>query len=431
MDTSELIALLAEIRAGRPEDEALDWKRAFWDLKRDEGRREFLKDIVAAANSIKSDGIRRIIIGVSSSGTIHNAILPLDEASIQQYLSAVTPIPSVRFEAHKIENEQLVVVEICPPFNRPYVAKVGSDHFVWVRQGSATGTASRYHFDEFYGRKRVSPDLYIQWINEEEEVLDVLEVPSLSDIDIKEESEKLLQLRPSNADLKFLREESSEVIKLIRQVGPEYLDLGKLRAKPEELIEKPFRLADRIDKLLDLACRSPDEFVWRRSLYERAICPSVKIFNGGTRPASSVIVYLDSSESVKFLSGEELQDMDLSVSQEMHSLAMKVISLARNRPKPSPAVLLANFGRSNFPYNVPAPYIPGQLKPVEFWVNGGRLRIDLNFQLKHNFGRIVTTEYSAFIVTHLRRGEEATIEYECHADEQEHPSKGVLVVRGS
>lgn len=47
MTSEELSAIVGEIRAGRAEDDALDWKRAFWAVHEDPGRREFLKDVAA------------------------------------------------------------------------------------------------------------------------------------------------------------------------------------------------------------------------------------------------------------------------------------------------------------------------------------------------------------------------------------------------
>ncbi len=119
MTPEELAQIVRKIRAGRQEGNTLDWKRAFWDLKIDESRREFLKDITAMANSLSSTDMRRIIVGVAPQGAIVDAPLPTDEADIQQILGAITPLPSVRFEAHELEGKQVTVVEVGPPFDRP------------------------------------------------------------------------------------------------------------------------------------------------------------------------------------------------------------------------------------------------------------------------------------------------------------------------
>ena len=159
----ELIDLIHEIRAGRTEDDSVDWKKAFWNFGVPESRREFLKDIAAMSNSLSAEPVRRLIIGVAGDGSIHPAPLPVDESELQRHLSAITPVPTLRAEQHLFEGATVTVLEIRSPFDRPYVTKINSETFVWIRQGSATVTASRYHCDAFYKARERAPLIDIRW----------------------------------------------------------------------------------------------------------------------------------------------------------------------------------------------------------------------------------------------------------------------------
>jgi hypothetical protein len=430
MTREELSELITEIRAGRSEDDATDWKRAFWDLKNDASRREFIKDISAMANSMSLDEVRRIIIGVSSNGVIQGAVLPSDEANLQQALAAITPTPHVSFESHDIEGTPIIVVEIKPPFDRPYVGKVASENAVWLRQGSRTVTASRYQLDQFYRSISPKPTLSVSWLDQGESALDVLEVPALPERDIAAKVEQLAAMRPSPEDLALLEERRSFVEHLITQEGLEGLGLGKVGAKPENVVKWPFKLAEDVDKLLMLAQNSPEEFVWVSSLREISVdSPTVKVFNGGTRPATNIVIYLEPSSDVVFLGLEDLYSRAVSVGQARYELAMKVVQLAkRSSAKISIGSALREYRywrEPEFRANIPPVFLN---RAVEVTLEGGRARIDINAQLKHKFRRIIKLE-SVFLCAKLSLGAESEVVFECHADEQPDPSRGFLRIR--
>jgi hypothetical protein len=163
MTRQELEDVVQEIRDGRTEDGALDWKRKFWVLTQKESLKEFLKDITAMANSTDPDGIRRILLGIASGGVLYDSPLPDDEAKVQQHLANITPHPNVHFESHTLEGKIITVAEIHPPFDKPYVAKVDNEYYIWVRLGSSTGTASRQQLDRFYRAKERAPGIDVNW----------------------------------------------------------------------------------------------------------------------------------------------------------------------------------------------------------------------------------------------------------------------------
>jgi Putative DNA-binding domain len=163
MTLQELRDLVQEIRHGRTEDGVLDWKRKFWVLTQKESLKEFMKDITAMANSTAPDSIRRILLGVASGGVLYDSPLPDDEARVQQHLTNITPLPNVHFESHTLEGKIITVIEIRPPFDKPYVAKVDNEYYIWVRLGSSTGTASRQLLDRFYRAKERVPGIDVNW----------------------------------------------------------------------------------------------------------------------------------------------------------------------------------------------------------------------------------------------------------------------------
>jgi Schlafen, AlbA_2 len=425
MTREELSNLIAEIRAGRSEDDAMDWKRAFWDLKSDPSRREFIKDISAMATSMSIEEVRRIIVGVSSEGAIHGAVLPSDEANLQQVLAAIIPTPHVTFESHDIEGKSVIVVEIKPPFDRPHVGKLASDHYVWLRQGSRTVTASRYQLDQFYKRVSPKPNISVSWLDKGDAAVDILEVPALPEKDISTEVARLAALRPKPEDLARLEERQGFVENLIKQEGLEGLGLGRVSAKAEQVVRWPFRLAEDIDRLLVLAQDSPEEFVWASSLLDIAVdSPSVKIFNGGTKPATNIVTYLEPSSEVVFLSIAELYSRALSVGQARYEKAMKVVQLA-NRSSTSTSLISAFLKERDLELIGNTTFVN---RPVEVSLEKGRVRININFQLKHNFRKAIKLEH-IFICARLSQGAESKIAFECHADEQPDPSKGFLLIR--
>jgi hypothetical protein len=164
MTESELEELLDQIRRGRRlEGASLDWKRQWWSLERNEGKDEFRRDVVAIANSATDRGI--ILIGYKD-GVTFSAPPPLDEARVQQILQTVSPRPNVRLEVFQPTSEgghRISVLLLEPPFDRPYVERRGSQHYVWVRHGSSTGTASRHDLDAFYRRSEPQALLEAAW----------------------------------------------------------------------------------------------------------------------------------------------------------------------------------------------------------------------------------------------------------------------------
>src|SRR5690554_2328486 len=176
MTKEELEDLIEEIRLGRQEDVSLDWKRQWYNFSITQNQNEFIKDITAFANAITETERRRIIIGIKG-GKLHNAPISCDEADLQQRLERIEPRPHVSFQTFDVEGNTLSVIEIGPPFDPPYVAKIDNIHCIWVRSGSSTITASRKLIDRLYQKKGPAPELDFVWLQREEDDTPILARP--------------------------------------------------------------------------------------------------------------------------------------------------------------------------------------------------------------------------------------------------------------
>lgn len=439
MEIHELHNIIQEIRSGRQEDSSVDWKRRFWDLSQPKGRREFLKDVTAMANSAHLSHVRRIIIGVSAT-QLHPCEFPEDEAKLQQRLRAITPLPTVHFERHLIETIPILVLEIRAPFDRPYVARSEDQHFVWIRRGSSTGTATRYELDSFYSPNEPKPQLSLEWVDEEENPLPVLELAPSSEVDRQVVLQQLAADRPSDSDLRLLSQQADALQSAIRRYGTEALGLGG-NGKAQDLVRLPHRLAAEIDAKSTAIKSDSRELRFRYEMVKRAEPLRVAVRNDGTSPADGIVVYLNGNERLRLLSTITLHEQALPISRRFTSKALLVLKIAKALAEDPGAFAHLEtaglFGRLG-----PEPDLDFQLPPIhsaipppfEFAYEGARLRIDVRDPLKHNFhwsldrGREYTLD---FLIGDLAPEKEVDLEYSIHADNLESPELNSLLVRGA
>ncbi len=165
MNEHELWQLIDEIRRGRPEDRSLEWKRQWWPIEKPEGKQELCRDIAAMANACDDSG-GHFLLGIKE-GKLYDAPLPCDEAEIQSLVRGVSPKPNLAIELLSVEEQGVIrpisVVSVLPPFQRPYVTRFGDFNLVFLRDGSATRTATRYDLDAFYSRPSPAPTLSVLW----------------------------------------------------------------------------------------------------------------------------------------------------------------------------------------------------------------------------------------------------------------------------
>lgn len=289
MKKEELEALVDEVRAGRGEDAATEFKRSWWNFTVDESRKEFVRDVTALANANTKER-RVIIVGLDSSGSLHDSPLPEDEAKLQQRLSAITPHPHVTFAEVRLADQDgssktCTVIEVLAPFDTPYVAKLdNANNAVYLRRGSSIGTASRGDLERFYkGRERHS-QLSVSWVvhpephgsdSIEQDVL-VAPLPAVTVAELK-------ALVDTERDRAFQAKATAthpDYPKLLEKYLEDCADCLKH-------INDPFELGRWYGK---------EHWNRRRSI-------SVLVRNDGTAPASNVRVHVQFPDSVRLFTG--------------------------------------------------------------------------------------------------------------------------------
>lgn len=159
IDDKTLAALL-----NRPEGPTLDFKETGYSLSNPHTKGEFIKDILAMANTPR-DEPARIILGVKKhlDGTYSAPGLQaqLDDNLYQQQIEAyVYPTPIVLYYPVDLNGAKLGVIEIAPERRGPYRAKVDLGpvrrHEIYWRQGSKNAEAVHQE-DEERIRSWVSP----------------------------------------------------------------------------------------------------------------------------------------------------------------------------------------------------------------------------------------------------------------------------------
>ena len=163
MRPEELAVIIDNLRQGmNPEGPYLEIKRKWGDFSNKKFKEEFIKDLVALANTY-GDRNRHLIYGLEDK-KILDAPLPTDESNVQQLLhSNVDPPFSFEVREHKVEDKTITVLTIFKSDNRPHIVKEHNkrESCIFVRRGSTIAFANRNELDEMYSEreKRDSPDL--------------------------------------------------------------------------------------------------------------------------------------------------------------------------------------------------------------------------------------------------------------------------------
>ena len=441
METSQLEEIVSQIRQGREEDGSLEWHRAFWKVKEAKGVGEFLKDITGLANSTDPPEVRHIILGVKGS-RLYKCELPEDEANLQQRIAVITPQPTVRFERHEVNGTPLVVVAIHPPFNRPYVAKLNSDHFVWVRTGSRTGTASRYHLDSFYQNQSPKPSLALTWIDEGDLEQPVLELPSLPDLDPNALLEEVKANLPGEEEIESFRKQYDLLFDVINERSPLRLGLDTHESKAKEILAIPLELTADLRALAGLGQDNPRELLVRYNFDSRSVPLRFQLTNHGTAPAEGIVIHLSSPNQYCLFSKPLPGRETLPVDPKRLKLTTTLLAWAANPGRfLAHAKLQARYSPDSF---VPSYMIYDLLAPIEppgvpsnifihpILRDGDRCEISSLSKLKHGFNWISPSAEisgSLRLIGMLSEREEAEIEYSIHADNLPEPCRGTLKVR--
>jgi|SRR5579864_143188 len=280
MNEHELRQLVDEIRRGRPEDRSLEWKRQWWPIDKPEGKQELCRDISAMANSCDDLG-GHFLLGIRE-GRLYDAPLPRDEAEIQSIARAVSPKPNLAIDIISIEEEGVIrtisVLSVCPPFQRPYVTRLGDFNLVFLRDGSSTRTATRYDLDTFYSPPTPAPALFVVWQLWTTHITNSKPMGSADVLKISPPSERLDTINDRLARSLTAAETAS-----LNGGWPLREHLEKFKAQRSAFLDN---LKDRNHLI----------YWYLRQHWLNAPRFSISIRNNGARPASDVKVCIDFPE---------------------------------------------------------------------------------------------------------------------------------------
>lgn len=133
------------------ESELLEHKRQWYDLNTANGKAEFVKDILAMANTARPDADGYIIIGVADKGDGGGVVgveSPPEEERLQQILASHTiPMPAIEHTVADSDGRKLSVirvrwVEYHPHYATRDVPGTLSSTQAYIRRGATNGVLS-------------------------------------------------------------------------------------------------------------------------------------------------------------------------------------------------------------------------------------------------------------------------------------------------
>lgn len=284
---------------------------------------------------------------------------------------------------------------------------------------------------------QVQPELGIMWQGSSGEPPDALVLPLPPQPDTEAILLMLGQLRPTNDEIRFVREHKDEIGRRLPDPRSAWPTRGGPTVPSIENFERFIQYLDSFRRSLE---SEPAKFRWRFNLLSRAITPDLIVANSGSCPAEELVVYIQPTDRVLFGEPSQIAELDLSLPSERPAHVETVLGIARRlgdpEPPPNPgdlAQLFSGLSTSPSPWSPmrlsePVVYSGPNREVVQFSVEEGSLRVDIPGRLKHRFSRRVTAE-GPMITSLLQAGQEADLEYQIHADNLPVPARGTLRVR--
>jgi hypothetical protein len=144
-------------RGGNVEDNKIELKRKWWNLKIEKGKNEFLKDTTAFANSIGD--VFYIIIGIDDkTGEIFNSPLMYDQNYIKGLIVKHVQEP-FEFEIYQkiIQGKTISIIEIPISHNKPHIIKRYKtetekeiEMYIPFRKNTSILPANKFDIDQMY-----------------------------------------------------------------------------------------------------------------------------------------------------------------------------------------------------------------------------------------------------------------------------------------
>ncbi len=433
------------------EDSSLDFKREQYEFegKNDHIKSELLKDILAFSNSwARTD--RYILIGVEEikggKSIVHEIKTDLDDATLQQFVNSKTYRPiNFSYKAYNFDDKKIGIITIPiqerPNFlNRNY-GKLTKDT-VYIRRGSSTAEARPDEVSQMKSSginlvEKIEPYLEVYFRDSKNNNNTSLTVHQIEPLNRGEILESLKSIQISLDIVEVVRSKKEELNEITEQL-PDGTVFHPYAA--DYFFDYVKRLTDSISLLED----NFDEFERKYHLETRAIelakpldnqkkykIPTyltLNIFNSGHCPAENMIIYINSDPKIKFLEYEKLREITIPFSNKIPDRICKIIDRAKLDTSSirgyRPPVI--KRPRLNIPRS-PSWFTHSQ--SVKVLAERHLLTINIDDKLMHNHNYEIK-EHRIYLCPFLKKGETATLEYECHADNLPEPTKGTLLVKG-
>jgi len=301
------------------------------------------------------------------------------------------------------------------------------------------------------GELKPIPELF--WKSDNNEPVQVIHVPPLSDLKCDEILSSLKLLKFPKDKFKILQTKKKEIHELLRVFGPEKLGLiGSINNY--DLI---LNLIEEWDVYIgDIINMTLSDFGSLRKYYklsERSIKPDFYIVNNGNTPSLNTVVYLSPSEKIKFCRSEEINEQEIIIPEKFSNkidsilnfikiinehLAIRglastiqIVERINDYAKPHSKLIDALQSQTSSSNSVFSKLLSTSKTTIDpkdsLSLENNDIRIDIYHKIKHNFQYIIDNK-EIFICNFLENGDEETLKYVSHADNLPEPIEGNLKI---
>lgn len=449
-------ALIEEL-LNEEETSTLDFKGdqyPFIGVTDDQIKSELLKDILAFANAWGRNE-RYILLGINKTqgqrGLVKGIDHHIDDAQLQQFVNHKTQRPlTFSYIAYPFEGKQIGIIRISlqqrPFFIKKDFGKLKKD-IVYVRRGSSTDIADPDEIARMGSNLSTSPVtdeplLRVSFQKVDGNSAEHISVPSIPVLNKEEVLKYISKIKISDDELHLIEKHKNH----LNEIADTYPN-GEIYYPYK--VDRVYEFNNRINTALTLLNSDFEEFQRRFYLRKRSIeiakqpgPPSsersyvlFKISNDGRQPAENVIVYITPAKELKFYTLNDLNKLDLTISDQRPKYIADIVSLA---VKINVSVFFTkeSFNIRNRNAHLKGLYSPIHDRPFNTMlpqdsivVQGKSLKIHLIQSLMHNHHRAMG-EVGLYLTPFLKKGEKTQLEYTCHANNMPEPSKGFLTLEG-
>lgn len=161
IDTKKVERYIKIIKSGgEVENNKIEFKSEWWDLDTNHGQHEFIKDVVAMANTPGKDGY--IVIGINSeTGEINDSPFPKkgkinDPAKLYDLVFKKVQEPmDIDHQNILLEDKNISIIHVPESKNKPHIIKQHKNrpNFIPIRKAAGIHPASRYDLDIMYAER--------------------------------------------------------------------------------------------------------------------------------------------------------------------------------------------------------------------------------------------------------------------------------------